>query len=387
MQWKMRSVSLFPNVMQGRFIRRLNRFTVECLLDNEIVRAHLPNPGRLWELLLPDRTISLVRHDPMPGRYTIYTAVAVLREDMPVLLHTQMANTVVKYLLDKNRIRGLEHAKIIKQEATFGKSRFDFLLQKGNVPYVLEVKSCTLFGKDIAMFPDAVTERGRRHLLALAELTDRGMRACVIFVVHWPHARFFLPDYHTDFDFARTFADLRDKLLYRAVSVTWNETLTLGKEVRELEIPWGILDEEARDSGCYMLILHVPRDVTISIGSLGPVTFSGGYYIYVGSAKINLTKRLERHLRKRKKFFWHVDYLRNHAETCIALPIRSHTPLEHEVAFAVGKIADWSVPGFGSSDCYCGTHLFAMHDNPVHSQGFIDVLQHFRMDILGTDLH
>jgi sugar fermentation stimulation protein A len=136
-----------------------------------------------------------------------------------------------------------------------------------------------------------------------------------------------------------------------------------------------------------MLILHIPRDITISVGSLGPVLFSGGYYIYVGSAKKNLTMRVERHLRKRKKFFWHVDYLRNYAETCIALPIRSHKPLEHEVAFAVSKIADWSVPGFGSSDCYCETHLFAMHDNPVHSQGFIDVLQHFRMDRLGIDLH
>jgi sugar fermentation stimulation protein A len=253
MQWKMKGISLFPNVMQGRFIRRLNRFAVECSLDNEIVLAHLPNPGRLWELLLPDRTISLVRHDPTPSRSTIYTAVAVLREDMPVLLHTQMANTVVKSLLAKNRIRGLEHAKIMKQEATFGGSRFDFLLQKGNVQYVLEVKSCTLFGKYIAMFPDAVTERGRRHLLALAELTDRGMRACVIFVVHWPYAQFFLPDYHTDFDFARTFSGLRDKIFYRAISITWKRDLTLGNDIHELEIPWGILDEEAEGFVTLML--------------------------------------------------------------------------------------------------------------------------------------
>jgi sugar fermentation stimulation protein A len=275
----MRSFSLFPKVKQGRFIRRLNRFTVECSLDGEIVRAHLPNPGRLWELLLPGRIVSLVSNDPLPGRSTAYTAVAVMREGMPVLLHTQKSNAVVKYLLEKNKIRGLEHARIIKQEAAFGTSRFDFLLQKENAQYVVEVKSCTLFGKRIAMFPDAVTERGRRHLLKLSELTDIGMSCGVIFVVHWPLARFFLPDYHTDFAFARTFFSLKDRLIYRAVSVTWRENLTLGEDVRELEIPWEVLNREAVDSGSYMLILHLLEDITISVGSLGHVTFSRGFYI------------------------------------------------------------------------------------------------------------
>jgi len=383
----MRSFYLFPEVKQGRFIRRLNRFTVECSLDGEIVRAHLPNPGRLWELLLPGRIVSLVSNDPLPGRSTTHTAVAVLRDGMPVLLHTQKANTIVRYLLEKNQIRGLEHANIIKQEAAFGTSRFDFLLQKENVQYVIEVKSCTLFGKHIAMFPDAVTERGRRHLLKLSELTDTGMSCGVIFVVHWPLARFFLPDYHTDFAFARTFFSLKDRLIYRAVSVTWKENLALGEDVRELEIPSGVLDREAVDSGSYMLILHIFEDITIPVGTLGPVFFSRGFYIYVGSAKKNLTRRMERHLRKRKKFFWHIDYLRDHAKACMALPIRSQTSLEHEVAFALNRIADWSVPGFGSSDCSCETHLFAMHDNPVHSQEFIDVLQYFRIERLAADLH
>ena len=66
----MRNFSLFPNVKHGRFIRRLNRFIVECSLDGEIVRAHLPNPGRLWELLLPGRIVSLVSNGPRPGRST-----------------------------------------------------------------------------------------------------------------------------------------------------------------------------------------------------------------------------------------------------------------------------------------------------------------------------
>lgn len=383
---KMRSKRLFPNVMQGRFIRRLNRFVVECSLNGEVVAAHLPNPGRLWELLLPGRTVILVRNDAVPGRSTVYTAVAVYREGMPVLLHTHMANTVVKFLLEKNKIRGLEHARIIKQEVAFGRSRFDFLLQKEEQQYVLEVKSCTLFGKRLAMFPDAITERGRKHLLKLAELAEGGLACGVIFVVHSPRARFFLPDYHTDFAFARTFSSLKDKLMYRAISVAWKEDLCLGDDIRELPIPWDILDREALDSGGYMLILHIPHDSNIPVGSLGNVSFPRGYYVYAGSAKTNLSKRIERHVRKRKKFFWHIDYLRGYADRCIALPIRSHTSLEHTIADALSQIADWSIPGFGSSDCSCETHLFAMHENPLHSQEFLNTLQYFRMDRLGIDL-
>ncbi len=385
----MKSLCLFPEIKHGRFIRRLNRFTVECSLNGEIVRAHLPNPGRLWELLLPGRNVILVSREPVPapGRSTDYTAVAVLREGIPVLLHTQKANNVVRYLIENNRIRGLEYGEIIKQEVVFGTSRFDFLLQKGKGEYVLEVKSCTLFGKHIAMFPDAVTERGRRHLLKLSELTGLGKSCGVIFVVNWPMARFFLPDYHTDIAFAQTFISLKEKLMYMAVGVTWKDDLSLGEDVRELETPWELLEREAVDTGSYILIFRISEDIRIPVGSLGRLSFPRGFYMYVGSAKKNLTRRMERHLRKRKKFFWHIDFLRDHAESCVALPVRSQTSLEHEIAAALNRIADWSIPGFGSSDCSCDTHLFAMHDNPVHSQRFIDVLQYFRIDRLAIDLH
>lgn len=170
------------------------------------------------------------------------------------------------------------------------------------------------------------------------------------------------------------------------MSVEWTEELCIKNEVHELEIPWGVLDREASDSGSYILILRIAHDITIPVGSLGRVFFPRGHYMYVGSSKLNLTKRMEGHLRKRKRYFWHVDYLRDHAETCTALPIRSHASLEHEVAAALKRIANWSVPGFGSSDCSCETHLFAIQDNPLQNRGFIEMLQYFRMDCLGAEL-
>jgi len=76
-------------------------------------------------------------------------------------------------------------------------------------PFVLEVKSCTLFGNSIAMFPDAVTVRGRRHIEELAALAVRGTAGGVVFLVHTPRVRYFLPDYHTDLTFARTFLNVK----------------------------------------------------------------------------------------------------------------------------------------------------------------------------------
>ena len=375
---------LFPHVREARHVRRLNRFVTECELDGQVVTCHLPNPGRLWELLLPGRTMLLVENRPSPIRTTSYTAVAVIRDGVPVLLHTQMTNTVVRFLLEKGRLPGLEEARIIRGEAPFGHSRFDFLLQRGEERIILEVKSCTLFGKTMAMFPDAVTDRGRKHLLELAEWSRQGFSCGVVFVVSSPWARSFLPDYHTDFNFARTLLETKSTIFAKAVGIRWRDDLSLDENIRDIPLSWPLLEKEAQDRGCYLLVLHLPEDRNLAVGSLGQVFFPQGYYIYVGSAKKNLARRLERHNRRHKTFFWHIDYLRDAAATCLALPVRTGDDLEHDLARAVDKIAGWSVPRFGSSDCHCASHLFGMADNPLQNPAFIDMLLYVRMDRLTT---
>jgi len=87
--------------------------------------------------------------------------VAVKKEEHVVLLHTHQANTVAQYLLHQGKIPGLEGAVITDREVKMGHHRFDFQLRQGDQTILLEVKSCTLFGTRLAMFPDAVTIRGR----------------------------------------------------------------------------------------------------------------------------------------------------------------------------------------------------------------------------------
>lgn len=339
--------------------------------------VYLPNPGRLRELLLPGRTVYLTKNSN-PGKFS-HTAVAVERNDRPVLLHTHLANGVVEWLLREKAVPGFEGDSIERREVSVGHSRFDFLLRRKGEPFLLEVKSCTLFEDSIAMFPDAVTVRGRRHLLKLAEEADHGRAGGVIILINAPGIRWFLPDYHTDLEFSRTMLALRKTISFTPLSITWERDLSTSTPVEEAVIPWNLLEREARDSGSYIIIMRLDEERLIEVGRLGVHSFPKGYYLYVGSAKTGLTKRIERHRRKRKHFHRHMDYLRNEADALWALPIRSSDDLECDIAAALGRIARQPVPDFGSSDCSCKSHLFAMAEDPIRNVSFIEILQYFRM--------
>ncbi len=370
----------FDKTFETRFLKRANRFLIRCEREGRILSAFLPNPGRLQELLLPDSVIHLVEEKESEERKTRFTAVAVEREGRPIMLHTHLTNEVARYLIQKGRIPGLERARIVRSEVKVGHSRFDFLLQEENRNILLEVKSVTLVGKRIAMFPDAVTERGARHLRELAELSEEGIKTVALFIVHWPSARIFMPDYHTDLSFARTLLQIRDRVKVIPIAVKWNQDLSLPPKTRVLRIPWDYIEREAADKGSYLVILSLKRDRKINVGKLGRVPFRKGFYIYAGSAMANLAKRMERHRHLRKRRHWHIDDLRDVADFHSILAIRSSDRLECKIAHALSKIAEWAIPRFGSSDCSCETHLFGMTEDPLHSRSFHELLQYFRMD-------
>jgi sugar fermentation stimulation protein A len=370
----------FPRARRATFLRRPNRFLVRCRLGGQRVSAFLPNPGRLQELLLPGTTVYLVKGKTEGGRKTPFTAVAVERESQPIMLHTHRSNDVARYLLERGKIPGLERARIVKAEVQAGRSRFDFLLEDCGRRVFLEVKSCTLVGKKVAMFPDAITERGTRHLRELADLARHGTRTAVLFVVHWPFAEVFMPDYHTDLKFARILQEVRRDVEVIPLAVCWQKDLSLSPRIRLLDIPWSYIEQEAEDRGSYLILLRLGRNVNIQVGSLGQIEFKRGFYIYAGSAMANLSQRMERHRRLRKKHHWHIDELRDVSEFHHALAIRSATRLECQIAEALSKIADGSIRGFGCSDCHCKTHLFRMKADPLQSHAFHRLLQYFRMD-------
>jgi len=375
----------FGPVLKARFIERPNRFLVRCHVQRRgTVEAYLPNPGRLWELFFPDVTLYLM---PSPGSAarsredcrTKHTVLAVERDGQPIFLHTHFTNQVARFLIEENRIPGLAGAEVIRPEISVGHSRFDFLLRHGRRDIYLEVKSCTLYGNSVAMFPDAVTDRGRRHLIELASLRSRSVRPCVLFLVQTPAVKWFMPDYHTDLAFSRTLLEVRRQIDIFPVAIQWASDLSVCPGIKFLEIPWRYLRREVKDQGSYLLLLKLDKEERSQIGSLGTFAFRRGWYVYVGSAMRNLSARIARHTRRRKKLHWHIDYLRNEAAEVIALPIRSSLRQECDVAQALTDVLQSGPTGFGSSDCNCPTHLFYHASSPLDSPPFHKVLQQFRM--------
>ena len=405
---------LYDTILKATYTGRPNRFVVTLDLNGESVLAHLPNPGRMWELLFTGVTMYIVPHDK-PDAKTKYRVVGIERDGVVIMLDTNYSNDVAQHLIENKLIPGWEQWRVVRREYTVKlhgtTSRFDLLLTNDEgEEFLLEVKSCTLFSKTGAMFPDAITERGRKHLLHLRELQNEGYHTGVLFLVQWDQAKWFLPDYHTDLEFATTFKEVAPFLDWKAVAVAWDETFTMPTVTRACTYPSYVLDSEAHDSGVYIMVMHLDHELDLEIGSKGMMHFNAGYYMYVGSAKANLTKRIERHKRKRKKMHWHLDYFRGHCEMIAAVPIRTsgwplkswsltHEPypsmpscpdpdvevsVECALADAVRAIAEWDVPKFGCSDCDCTSHLFGMTENPIHNKAFMDVVEEFRMNQLDS---
>ena len=375
----------FDQTVKAVFLERPNRFLVRCIADGlGIINAYLPNPGRLWELLLPGVTLYIYPYTPLKRLYpsnrkTNYTVLAVQRKGIPILIHTNITNQVARYLIEMKCVPSLEGAEVIKEEISHGKSRFDFLLRKNGRDICLEVKSCTLFENGVAMFPDAVTERGKRHLLELAEMARNGIRSIMLFLVHYPHVQWFMPDFHTDYDFSLHMLKVRNDLMILPIAIEWKSDLSISQNVKTLEIPWDYLQHEVKDRGSYLLVLQLERQKLIEVGRLGKFMFQKGYYIYVGSAMSNLRARVKRHRQKRKKMHWHIDYLTHVTDGFLSILIRSSQRQECEIARSLSSIMKTGPSNFGSSDCKCLTHLFWSEKSPLHMEAFHNVLQKFRM--------
>ena len=115
--------------------------------------------------------------------------------------------------------------------------------------------------------------------------------------------------------------------------------------------------------GVYVLVISVGKNIKPKIGGLGKIGFKKGLYAYVGSAQNNLEKRISRHLKKRKKKFWHIDYLTANKVVTIKKVYYKKSNKKEECITAK-KLSRVGVPvkNFGCSDCNCESHLFKIRD-------------------------
>lgn len=194
---------MHEELLWGEFRARPNRFTLVVALSGGEVRAHLPNPGRLAELLSPGRRILL--RPASQKRKTPFTAVGVDLGSFLVSLDSTLPNRMFPRFLAQGALPELSGFRIVAKEPRLGRGRADFLLVRNEKRLWVEVKSVTCVEEGVALFPDAPTVRGRRHLLELAEVARSGERALILFVVQRPDAERFGPHARIDPSFAQAF--------------------------------------------------------------------------------------------------------------------------------------------------------------------------------------
>jgi len=186
------------------FLTRPNRYLAYVRLENtrEEVACHVPDPGRLKELLIPEAQV-LVRHEKGAKRKTSFTVVGVKKGEIWVNIESVFTNRIFRE--EYKNIPSLEGYEIIRSEYTFGNSRIDFLMKNthSNKEVLLEVKGVSLVKDGHALFPDSPTARGIKHVKELEQAVKKGCESIIVFIVRREDAVKFSPHEEIDPTFTK----------------------------------------------------------------------------------------------------------------------------------------------------------------------------------------
>lgn len=191
----------YSQVVQGHFIRRVNRFIAEVFIDGEVETVHVKNTGRLKELLIEGAEIALESRQN-PNRKTKYSLIAVKKGSGWVNIDSQVPNAVVYDALLAGKIREFSGLTKVKREVTFGGSRFDIYFEDGIKKGFIEVKGVTLEKDGVAMFPDAPTERGTKHIYEMIKAVEAGYSGHIFFLIQMQGCLSFMPNGEMDSAFS-----------------------------------------------------------------------------------------------------------------------------------------------------------------------------------------
>ncbi len=173
-------------LLAGRFVQRVNRFAAEVVVAGQHRYVHLPNSGRLSELLIPG---VLVRVHPTGHGRTWGTLLLVHHCGRWVGVDSQVPNRLWETALRTGGLPPVCGVLGWEREVSYEGERLDFRVQAADGVWLVETKSCNRVEDRVALFPDAPTARGARHLRALARAVRRGMRAAMIWFIQRDDAR------------------------------------------------------------------------------------------------------------------------------------------------------------------------------------------------------
>ena len=198
-----KAIIQYDNTVPAIFVRRVNRFVAEVMIDGDIEKVHVKNTGRLKELLVPKAKVTLQKSENL-SRKTAYDLISVYKPGLKwVNIDSLAPNELMKQYL-----MSLDY-DVVKPEYTYGDSRFDFYMEGGGEKYLTEVKGCTLAAdtaRGIGLFPDAPTERGVKHLDELAAAAKKGYHCQIAFVIQMNGIHVVFPNNDTQPEFGQALA-------------------------------------------------------------------------------------------------------------------------------------------------------------------------------------
>jgi len=213
---------IYSNTRKARFISRPNRFIANVEIDGKPVACHVKNTGRCKELLLPGAQVILQKSDN-PGRRTMYDLIGVYKGERLINIDSQAPNKVFHEWVEKTPL--FSGLSFIKPEYRYNDSRLDFYMEAGQKKILVEVKGVTLEEDGVAMFPDAPTQRGIKHLLELVDAAKNGYESYIVFVIQMKEVSYFTANYKTHEEFGKALAAAKAqgvKLLAFDCNVTEN---------------------------------------------------------------------------------------------------------------------------------------------------------------------
>lgn len=188
----------YKDIYEGIFLERPHRFGAMVEIDKQIEYVHVKNTGRCKELLISGVKVYLEKSNN-PKRKTKFSLISVEKGNLLINIDSQVPNSVIEDSIRFGLLNEFMDISFLQREKTFGNSRFDLYFERenGNRGFI-EVKGVTLDVDGTAMFPDAPTVRGTKHLIELSKAVTEGYEAFVVFLIQYSPVNQFIPNYITD---------------------------------------------------------------------------------------------------------------------------------------------------------------------------------------------
>ena len=231
---------LWPKLTPGTLVKRYKRFLADVRLDSgDLVTAHCANSGTMKECSEPGRPVYLSFHDN-PKRKLKYTWEMIKMPTSLVGVNTMVPNRLVKKSIEDGLVEQLKGYENVKAEVKVSdRSRLDLLLTNGDKEKCfVEIKNCTLVKDGLASFPDAVTTRGRKHLVELQRLAKEGNRSIIFFLVQRMDAKAFSSADNIDPAYGKELRKAKNsgvEIIVYDVIIDLNR-IVLGKKIPQIDI-------------------------------------------------------------------------------------------------------------------------------------------------------